>query len=151
MSVSLFFFFTTEVNALRFEAGDLFLLQTEFEKYRSMYMGLGYLLAFSANIATHLCSCKTRVSENFAGFFKIVNMCFFTVYSYEERYLLPCQVEFFSYFPFAHWNVGAGLLQCAGQLALVGLVYFFFSFQCVCVISVREGIFKALLLGKTII
>lgn len=58
------------MNAFRFEAGDLFLLQTEFEKYRSIHMGLGCLLAFSANTVTHLCSCKNGISENFAGFSK---------------------------------------------------------------------------------
>lgn len=99
MSVSLFLLlfliFTTGVNAFRFEAGDLFLLQTEFEKYGSIYMGLGYLLAFSVNTVTHLCSCKNRISENFAGFSRIFNMYFFTIYSYEAGDLLPYQVEFF--------------------------------------------------------
>lgn len=130
MSVSLFIF-TTGVNALRFEAGDLFLLQTEFEKYSSMYMGLGCLLAFSTNIVTHLCSCKTRISDNFAGFSEIVNMCFFTIYSYEERYLLPCQVEIGFLTFLVHTGMLEPLLQCAGQLALVGLFSFLPSNVCV--------------------
>lgn len=62
------------MNAFRFEASDLFLLQTEFEKYTSIFMSLGYLLAFSASIVTHSCSSKNGVSENFAGFSRIFNV-----------------------------------------------------------------------------
>lgn len=126
----LFLIFTT--GEFRFEAGNLFLLQTEFEKYRSIYMGRGYLLAFSANTVTHLYSCKNRISENFAGFSKIFNMCFFTIYSCEAGDLLPYQVEFFSCFLCTCWNAGAGLLQSARQLALVvWVVLVFFSNLCV--------------------
>lgn len=77
-------------------------------------MGLEYLLAFSVNVVIHSHSCKNRISENFAGFSGIFNMCFFTVYSCEAGDLLPHQTEFFSYFLCTPWNVGAGLLQSAG-------------------------------------
>lgn len=72
--ILLFLIFTTGANAFRFEASNLFLPQSEFEKYRSIYVGLEYLLAFSVNVVTHLCSCKNRISENFAGFSRIFNM-----------------------------------------------------------------------------
>lgn len=81
--------FTTGVNAFRFEVGDLFLLQIEFGKYRSVYVSLGYLLAFSANIVTHFCSCKNRTPEHFAGFSRLFSICFFSIYSYEVGDLLP--------------------------------------------------------------
>lgn len=129
--ILLFLIFTTGANAFRFEASNLFLPQSEFEKYRSIYVGLEYLLAFSVNVVTHLCSCKNRISENFAGFSRIFNMCFFTVYSCEAGDLLPYQAEFFSYFLCTPWNVGAGLLQSAGQLALVVWVLGFFP-MCAC-------------------
>lgn len=61
-------------------------------------MGLEYLLAFSVNVVIHSCSCKNRISENFAGFSRIFNMCFFTVYSCEAGDLLPHQADFFFLF-----------------------------------------------------
>lgn len=65
-------------------------------------MGLEYLLAFSVNVVIHSCSCKNRISENFAGFSKIFNMCFFTVYSCEAGDLLPHQADFFFLIFFVH-------------------------------------------------
>lgn len=61
-------------------------------------MDLEYLLAFSINVVIHSCSCKNRISENFVGFSRIFNMCFFTVYNCEAGDLLPYQADFFSLF-----------------------------------------------------
>lgn len=113
-------------------------------------MSLEYLLVFSVNVVIHSCSCKNRISENFAGFSRIFNMCFFTVYSCEAGDLLPYQAEFFSYFLCAPWNVGAGLLQSAGQLALVVWVVGVFSNVCMLGFF-REVLIKTLSLGKTVI
>lgn len=113
-------------------------------------MSLEYLLVFSVNVVIHSCSCKNRISENFAGFSRIFNMCFFTVYSCEAGDLLPYQAEFFSYFLCTPWNVGAGLLQSAGQLALVVWVVGVFSNVCMLGFF-REVLIKTLSLGKTVI
>lgn len=79
VSFSIIAVFTIRVNAFRCKVRDLFLLQTEFEKCRSLYMGPGYILAFSASTLTHWCSCKIEIPEQSAGFFRVFNMYFFTV------------------------------------------------------------------------
>lgn len=113
-------------------------------------MGLEYLLAFSVNAVIHSCSCKNRISENFAGFSRIFNMCFFTVYSCEAGDLLPHQAGFFSFFLHTPWNVGAGLLQSAGQLALAVWVVGVFS-NAYMLGFFREVLIKILFLGKIVI
>lgn len=87
--------FTIRVNAFRCQVRDLFLLQTGFAKYRSLYVAPGYILAFSASTLTHWCSYKNGIPEKLAGFFRAFNMCFFTLHSFEMEDLLPYQVDFF--------------------------------------------------------
>lgn len=124
------FFLSSKVYAFRFEADNLLPLQTEFENYRSIYMGLGYLLVFFANIVTCLRSCENRVSENFAGFSRIFSMCSFTIYSYEAGDLLPYQAEFF-------FILSLYMLECWSRAApecwatcFSGLGWSFFSNMC---------------------